>query len=705
MNQEWEKWLFKALENLNNEWWYLSGGGLSVTFLEGVIPVIGLLKFKKHDITGSRDTFASRKKTLHGNRFGIGNETLGESLNENTIDALNKKLWADILSLQNGLVKVNVKVLNGVELHIDPAMQGLMKKDDDWNILLHPETPVRAFTSSLWKGKVRVLNIGNDTSNTNDIVVRSEKDINNNMFTDGTIDVDKLPSIGEVKLTKDNFKKALNDLKNDFPEYKDLFSLLSFENEKIKYKGSVNDLYIPLDYTKNIKITINKDNELKFSNFPRIWNALTISVEVAWKKEKINPIEVGVDTQNEINDFYNQMSNIKYNTLANISHHPEKYGLGNLYKNWRKALNDQTYDKAKTSMLEMLPKIQERINKYGEVVDFKTQISFLEDATKTDVQKNQLLLALDGMFSRTTNVKGLGNNKYKLEYGNTDKNAFEKIIKWNKEAIIDKMRRDWVDKNVVLAYKTMFDKMNVNYQSLKNLKEVQAVPLTWLAYNYGNRQDNERPIINPMIVKDSLKKIEDLWLDDDTVTTIKQHMAKQLMSKDRALIQPMIDKLRNDLKNRKDINDPELNDNDIIKLLSGVKIKKSVDKWKPITIKAEYDLVTALFAQCVNHMIIAQNIKFKVDGQDIDVQWRTVSTSIRSWWVVVNESEGDVTYGTNTSNAAFAGGGRINTDNKKNWWTTTPDSDSDGETVPDGEDNNKDVNHDSDVNKTEDNDF
>ena len=65
----------------------------------------------------------------------------------------------------------------------------------------------------------------------------------------------------------------------------------------------------------------------------------------------------------------------------------------------------------------------------------------IDYASKVKLQ--QLLLALDGMFSRTANVRGTNeNNKYQLQYGmESNKNTFNQITTDISTKIVNKMKR------------------------------------------------------------------------------------------------------------------------------------------------------------------------------------------------------------------------------------------------------------------------
>ena len=51
-----QAWSNMQALKLADKGWYISGAGLSVSFFQGVIPVVGILKFAKHNFNGTSDT-------------------------------------------------------------------------------------------------------------------------------------------------------------------------------------------------------------------------------------------------------------------------------------------------------------------------------------------------------------------------------------------------------------------------------------------------------------------------------------------------------------------------------------------------------------------------------------------------------------------------------------------------------------------------
>ena len=100
------------------------------------------------------------------------------------------------------------------------------------------------------------------------------------------------------------------------------------------------------------------------------------------------------------------------------------------------------------------------------------------DASKK-VELKQLLLALDGMFSRTTNVRGTQvANQYRLEYNlqSDPKNTFKNIAQHTAKKIIEGMGSEkWKDSFPCKdKYATLFGHMN-DKANINSLDKNQAI--------------------------------------------------------------------------------------------------------------------------------------------------------------------------------------------------------------------------------------
>lgn len=631
---------------------YISWWGLSLTFLAGVIPIVGLLKFKKHSITGYSDTAESvfaawaAENLGAGNRYHEGNNLnhlANElSLGENAFETIEN---SDYISFDSQAL-----FQSNIEIRVSQAMKGLMKKN--WNkIILHKNTPLRAVSQSLGDSSRKVLNIWSDISQDSDVILNKNRGFDTipDFFVNDEIDPNKLPEVlagfSEVKFTrtfnalKDHVKDlSTKELLNKVSLVKESgnFYLINenLDKDNAKYK-------IPLNPNKNLLIKVNEDATISFEEKDRDGTNFGMRLEIKGRTIEWETIDVEMKTQTQIDNFYGQMTKIKNNTLAMIAHHPEKYGLNSDMNAWRNALNKLDFDEANTVMIAMLPKIKRFLQRTGNVVDFSQQVNFLKDKKTETNARNQLLLALDGMFSRTSNVRGDGKGGYTLVYGEkSDKNTFGNIVSYNASAVVNKMKKDKLDDEVVSVYSNLFGKMNEKYKKLP--PKTNAVMEKGLAYNFGNGADNQRPIINPYIVESTKSKVEEM-LGKNELLLLKEQLAWEIVGKDRATIQPMLNELYHQIGQ-------SLNDNQLKQLIS----KNRLDIDDKISIKSKYDLDAAIFAQCVNHMVVLSGLKFIVEIKWENIQNESYDEKIVGETTIVNTAETNSESKTTTQEFAVA---------------------------------------------------
>lgn len=147
-----------------------------------------------------------------------------------------------------------------------------------------------------------------------------------------------------------------------------------------------------------------------------------------------NILNVSPKIAQEIDSFYANLSAIKYNELRNIAHEkklgeltPSHYKFFDLYKTWRDQLEKLSTSQKEEYLVEAtvaMKTILANLNTYiqktegGDGKLFYSQIALLNRYLSTNngvttleegvnaIELHQLLLAMDGMFSRTQNVKG-----------------------------------------------------------------------------------------------------------------------------------------------------------------------------------------------------------------------------------------------------------------------------------------------------------
>lgn len=672
-----QAWSNMQALKLADKGWYISGAGLSLSFFQGVIPVVGILKFAKHNFNGTSDTkestqnFVAMRETWKWNR-----ELVDESLSNNLI-ALEQQLGVEkgtllLVADQDGAAVEEWKDADYIQISLDkllaksnialnPAIKQNIKIDKEKRtIVVHKNTLLRASSGYLADSKAMTLDVGaHRTDKSAHIITKDSVNdfLNNqvnerNLNSEAKISPEKLPKL-VASLDEQKFARAFKKLKAqvakagyEFPaEYanltiekntaedgKTVYAL--FNNGALVTDDDLNAVIIPegkhlvIDTTsgevefKFEDIQAGKENfKVKFEGLPK---AAPISADV---------LNVDPDIQGLIDGLYTNLSLLKSNAVRNVAHKSTgRAELTNGYTAWRKALSDfccelpKEWDYGKINlaadkMIALLVSMDKYIqhsdgaNKAGifkDILEGAWGLSELKDkkdyASKVKLQ--QLLLALDGMFSRTANVRGTNeNNKYQLQYGaESNKNTFNQITTDISTKIIAKMKRLNAKKtgqfDCYEDYANLFKSMNEGTQNIES-QVSSVVKEGVIAYNYGNPADMMRPIINPHIIE---------WTENKNKLpipeTVKLHVLQQLFQEDSILVVNILQSLKERTWSTQTLE--EMRETVYAQLWSLLKWEAIDIWWKKVTMWAAFS--TGYFAQCVNHMVMIGDLHFNVEG-------------------------------------------------------------------------------------------
>ena len=667
-----QAWSNMQALKLADKGWYISGAGLSVSFFQGVIPVVGILKFAKHRFHGSSDrkestqNFVAMRETWKWNR-----ELVDENLSNNLI-ALEQQLgvekgtlllvadqdgaaveeWKDADYIQISLDKLLVKS----NIALNPAIKQNIKIDKEKRtIVVHKNTLLRASSGYLSDSKAMTLDIGaHRTDKSAQIITKDSVNdfLNNqvnewNLNPEAKIAPEKLPKLA-ASLDEQKFSRAFKELKAqvakagyEFPsEYANL-AIESTEDGKGWFLYDTEKNYrIPWDTWKPLIIPEGKHlvidmttgrSQLKFEEIKRGTENFKVKIEGAPISADV--LNVNQDIQNLIDGLYTNLSLLKSNAVRNVAHKSTgRAELTNGYTAWRKALSDfccelpKEWDYGKINlaadkMIALLVSMDKYIqhsdgaNKAGifkDILEGAWGLSELKDkkdyASKVKLQ--QLLLALDGMFSRTANVRGTNeNNKYQLQYGaESNKNTFNQITTDISTKIVAKMKKLNAKKtgqfDCYEDYANLFKSMNEGTQNIES-QVSSVVKEGVIAYNYGNPADMMRPIINPHIIE---------WTENKNKLpipeTVKLHVLQQLFQEDSILVVNILQSLKERTWSTQTLE--EMRETVYAQLWSLLKWE-AIDIWlKKVTMSAAFS--TGYFAQCVNHMVMIGDLHFNVEG-------------------------------------------------------------------------------------------
>lgn len=673
-----QAWSNMQALKLADKGWYISGAGLSVSFFQGVIPVVGILKFAKHRFHGSSDTkesiqnFIAMRETWKWNR-----ELVDENLSNNLI-ALEQQLGVErgtllLVADQDGAAVEEWKDADYIQISLDkllaksnialnPAIKQNIKIDKEKRtIVVHKNTLLRASSGYLADSKAMTLDIGaHRTDKSAQIITKDSVNdfLNNqvnewNLNPEAKIAPEKLPKLA-ASLDEQKFARAFKELKTqvvkagyEFPsEYANLaiestedgkgwFLYDTEKNYRIPW-ATWNPLIIPEGKHLVIDMTTGR-SQLKFEEIKTWIENFKVKIEGLSRKPQWHAeiLKMDSNVQANIEELYKNLSLLKSNAVRNVGHRlTGRPSLTKSYNDWRNVLkticcgvdvDEANVNNAANIMDDLLQKMNSYVasiewwNKKGDTWVFTQALKYLRELKESKkpedkISLQQFLLALDGMFSRTTNVRGTDEgNTYKLEYGaKSDDSTFNKIttdVATKIVARMEKLHKNKSEFDCFQDYAKLFQSMNEGTKDIKS--QVTSVLKEWvIAYNYGNPDDMMRPIINPHIIEWTENKNKEPIPD-----AVKIHVLKQLFNEDSILVRDIVQNIKNQVWP----DDTSLTLESIRQAIyNGLEIWedgkfKSIDIWKKkVNIFANFS--TAFFAQCVNHMVMIGDLHFNVEG-------------------------------------------------------------------------------------------
>ena len=551
--------------------------------------------------------------------------------------------------MKQGRISLSQKVKGNIKIDLE--------KDNE-TITVHKNTLLRASTSYLSDWARLNLDIG-DVKTDTDALELTYEDLKSGKLSDKLsgwsaiteINPDKLPKL-RAKLDERKFDAALKKLaskvgkdSDDFPpEYADLNIKQNEAGDWVLYNGEkpcldAQDHPFIIPQWKHLVIDMtNGEGLLKLEDMVNSKENFKIKLMLKLEPNVPNILNVSPKIAEKIDGFYANLSAIKYNELRNIAHEkslgeltPPDYKFFDLYKTWRDQLKKLSTSQKEEYLVEAtvaMKTILANLNKYikksewGDGKLFATQIDVLDGYLSTNdgvatlkkdvnpIELHQLLLAMDGMFSRTQNVKGNWKHTYTLDRPGTKTSvdALPKIVDNTSDRIL--RSKSMENSKCSNQYETLFNAMNAQIKEQKAKafdKDVLQTEVAsgLIAYNYGNPKDFMRPILNPHIVKGS-QTIHSEGID--IPDGVRKHVLTELFKNDSVLLADQINRLANDSGKTFD---------EVINGWSDAKgkhpgiidqIGKIVD-WNPIDIwdkkyKMNVTFSTAFFAQCVNHMVM-----------------------------------------------------------------------------------------------------
>lgn len=589
----------ERLNNIDGET-YVSGVRIWFSWVQlwvyGVWVIHAWLSSTKHE----HDMYGDRS---YG-RYGISAESFRDfsSLDKDAIDEFNKKLpEGKKLSLNpDWFVVVPRSLLRDV--YINPGMKGLLKKDESGNILLHPEThvdlPVRTVSSSTESTRI---NVGWMDAN----MVRLSE-VTDDWFTDWDIDTSKLTGKENI-FSKERLDRELNRLKANYPEDQDL---QNYEFDE--------DILSGLERGKKYRIILVKD-----------WSWISTKIEETtewrWLSIEYEPLDkkmlVGKEATIVANDTYAEALKVTSNALYNISH-DRNNRLNPEYRAFANAVKDQNYEAAKATILAMLPKMDDYINKYqsrnnrvyfGKTKEGKDSkaVTLLRELEWAELWK--ALMSINNVFARVSSVHWGTDWLYHFKiYDSVNQRLLDRnmwsIVEARAKEISWKIDRSNLDDDAKAAYKNLIafaeeyrknnpDKYSDTKKQAKTLENAIWINL-WNAINIEN------PLFNPEVYADSvIENPEFDWVD------VLKKRALNLVAWNKALMSPVLESLWFDENASIDLENARYENWQLSLDING----------KNVILKANMKI--ALFAQCVNHMLILDSISAEIPWEKRKVEF------------------------------------------------------------------------------------
>ena len=534
------------------------------------------VSFKKHRADTYGDNPLKGQTIEATSESSVWTAEMLEDFNKNLISTKEK------FRLENWYIVVPLQAISDCEILVNPGMKWLMKKDESGNILLSAETYMNLPTTLAWTARKATMVLIWWWSEKNAVELRSVLN-DESWFTSWNIDASKLTG-KEVILTQWMLDSELSKLKAEYPKDEALQNF-TFDETILPQiaNGDKYEIILKKEWWKIVVEEINKATERE----------KPLAIEYRSRQE----VELMSNEAKAVAEtVYGEARKVTSNALYNISH-DKNNTLNAQYREFAYAVMDQDYAKAKTTILAMLPKMDKYINQYQSKnpVDFKQVSETLQNLEWAELGK--ALMSINNVFARVSSVHGGVDWAYHFKRYDAVEN---KLLDRDMWSIIESRAKEisWkIDRS-----KKLDEKAKNAYKSLINFAESyrkdhaeqykdsskQAETLEnaiWI--NLWNAINIENPLFNPEVYSDSIiKYVEFDWKD-----TLMER-ALNVIAKNIALMDPIKKALWVEW-------------NVSVKSYENGQLNLDING-KNVILKA--DMKFAYFAQCVNHMLILDNI-------------------------------------------------------------------------------------------------
>ena len=490
-------------------------------------------------------------------------------------------------------IKVPAQAIRDCDILINSGMRWLIKKDESGNILLSTETVIDMPTRLMWAARTstEVLIWWWDKTKS----VHLDSVINDDgWFAQWDIDTSKLTGKESISFDLDSLNSALTSLKKQLPDEKDL--------QEFNFDESILD---QLERGKKYIIVLEKTSEWIKPKVQEVQEWSNLRIEYDWHESLDLMSE---NAQNIANKVYAEALKVTTNRLYSISHDIRNNQGVITHKKWKEytnfanAVKDQNYSNARDVLLGMLPKMDKYI---GEGVKFS---SIIEDLNKITDESElwQAMLSVNNIFARVASVHWGKDWEYHFKkYKNwelVDRSMWD-VISWRAKEINRKISNSWLDDNTKQAYQNLVNfaekhrENNVDkYSDISKKGKIYEWAI-WI--NLWNSISLENPLFNPEVYESPV--IDSSELNFEWKDKLQEHIMKDVIANNKSLLQPILSALW-----------LEWNSISVVEWSydkENWKITLDID-WKNVILGA--DMKFGYFAQCVNHMLLIDNISAEI---------------------------------------------------------------------------------------------
>ena len=540
------------------------------------------------------------------------------------INAFNKEAWFEEnqwLRVENGFIVIPKSIAYMV--NVNEKLEWKMKKDKDWNILLHLETPMAARRQ-----------IGT-ASQSKEIIIWWKKWENfikldtarESWFTTWEINYNDILELGDnADLYRiETLDQVLNDIKKLALPW-DPIQNFDFSKLSEEQKQKLIEAMKAVDKNKKIKIIMKLNSEWKRTIGKPEAGSDWRWVEIDYKSnlDMIDQRAKWIATA-----VYAEALKLRNPKILNSVKH-DKPRHRPEYDPFRDAMKNKDYITARKAIKPIFAKLDQQIPgaKFSEI--WKKLDEFTSGEWKTDVYALwQALMSINNIFARSVKVVW-----WSSEYRFTT-NMWN-IIKEREGQILTTIQ-DYDGENITPEVKAWYKSLieasakyrEKNPQLFNKMSAPAAQLRNTVWFNLWDRANPENPLFNPEIYSPmvDLKELENLGFDKKAKNKLHER-AMRLFANNEALINP----IKKALNFEGEFDIKEFNvDGEKWKLTLDIKDKNGITR--KVTLSAWMEF--GYFTQCVNHTVVLTDISVETDdGAHLDFNssvWE--GTNLREWSV------------------------------------------------------------------------